>query len=193
MKLAFGPEAAEAQVFVLMTMNIATFTLGTFIATAHHGAAGWRRFLPVLQQPSLYAVALALVLRTSGLQPTAWPVWEPLRLAADATIAFMLLTLGVQLSKIKPPPLTGSLAWVAAVRLLAGPLVAWAGAWALGCDRPTTAMLILGAGAPAAINTAMLAHEFKADTALASAAVFHTTLVSAATVTAVLAVLRACG
>jgi predicted permease len=190
MKLAFGPDAAEAQVFVLTTMNISTFTIGTVIATAHHGAAGWRRLLPVLKQPSLYAVVLALVLRESPLHPQSWALWEPLRLAADGTIAFMLLTLGVQLSKIKPPQLEGNLIWVSLVRLLGGPLIAWGAAWALGCDRQTSAMLILGAGAPAAINTAMLAHEFKADTRLASAAVFYTTLLSVVTVTAVLAVLR---
>lgn len=193
MKLAFGAHAAEAQVFVLTTMNIATFTLGTVMATAHHGAAGWRRLLPVLKQPSLWAVVLALALRETPLQPTSWPVWEPLRLAADGTIAFMLLTLGVQLSKIKPPPLDGSLAWVAVVRLLLGPLIAWGAAWALGCDRETTHILILGAGAPAAINTAMLAHEFKADARLASAAVFYTTLLSVVTVTVVLALIRAVG
>ena len=193
MKLAFGAHAAEAQVFVLTTMNISTFTLGTVIATAHHGTAGWRRFLPVLKQPSLYAVVVALVLRGTPVHPTTWPVWEPLRLAADGTIAFMLLTLGVQLSKIKPPRLSGSLAWVSVVRLLLGPLIAWGAAWAVGCDRETTCILILGAGAPAAINTAMLAHEFKADARLASAAVFYTTVLSVVTVTVILALLRAFG
>jgi predicted permease len=193
MKLAFGAHAAEAQVFVLTTMNIATFTIGTVIATAHHDTAGWRRLLPVLKQPSLYAVVLALVLRATPMQPKTWAIWEPLRLAADGTIAFMLLTLGVQLSKIKPPPLGGSLIWVCFVRLLIGPLIAWGAAWAVGCDRETTHILILGAGAPAAINTAMLAHEFKADARLAAAAVFYTTLLSIITVTTVLAVLRTWG
>ncbi len=191
MKLAFGDHAAQAQVFVLMTMNIATFTLGTVIATAHHDLAGWRRFVPMLRQPSIYAVAAGLTLRELGWQPGRTPLWEPVRLVADGTIGFMLLTLGVQLSKIKPPRLTATLATVSVIRLLAGPVLALGAARLLGCDWPTTQILVLGAGAPAAINTALLAHEFKADTTLASAAVFYTTLLSVPTVTIILAVLRA--
>jgi malate permease and related proteins len=190
MKLAFGARAAEIQVFVLVTMNITTFTIGTLIATWHHDTSGWRKMLPMLRQPAVYAVILALVLRESSLHPREWPLWEPLRLLADGTIGFMLLVLGVQLSKINPPPLGGGLFSIVIVRLLVGPAIAWGAASAFGFDKETTKVLILGAGAPAAINTALLAHEFNADTRLAAAAVFYTTLLSAVTVTLVLAVLR---
>ncbi len=193
MKLAFGAHAAELQIFVLMTMNITTFTFGTVIATSHHEKVGWKRWQPVFQQPSLYAVILALVLRNANVQPQSWPVWEPLRLAADGTIGVMLLALGVQLSKIKPPPMAGGLAEVVVIRLLIGPLVAWGLALAFRFDWETSSVLILGAGAPSAINTAMLAHEFHADARLASAAVFYTTLLSVVTVTLLLALLRFVG
>jgi predicted permease len=190
MGLAFGQRAAELQVFVLVTMNITTFTVGTLIATWHHDAAGWRKMLPMLRQPAVYAVLAALGLRELSWSPTGWPVWEPLRFLADGTIGFMLLVLGVQLSKIRPPPMGSALVSVIVIRLLLGPLAAWAAAPLFGLDGLAADVLILGAGAPAAINTALLAHEFRADTRLASAAVFYTTLLSAVTVSVVLAVLR---
>ena len=193
MKLAFGAHAAELQIFVLMTMNITTFTFGTVIATSHHEKVGWKRWQPVFQQPSLYAVIVALALRKLHLHPQSWPVWEPLRLAADGTIGFMLLALGVQVSKINPPPMAGGLGEIMVIRLLLAPLVAWGIAIAFRFDWETSCVLILGAGAPSAINTAMLAHEFHADARLASAAVFYTTLISVVTVTLLLALLRAIG
>lgn len=189
--LAFGPRAAELQVFVLVTMNIATFTVGTLIATWHHDTSGWRKMLPMLRQPAVYAVVLALVLRETNLRPVEWPIWVPLRMLADGTLGFMLLVLGVQLSKIKPNSLKDGLGAVVVIRLLLGPAIAFGAALAMGFDKETTKILVLGAGAPAAINTALLAHEFKADTRLASAAVFYTTLLSLVTVTIVLAILRA--
>jgi predicted permease len=79
---------------------------------------------------------------------------------------------------------------VIVIRLLLGPLAAWAAAPLFGLDGLAADVLILAAGAPAAINTALLAHEFHADTRLASAAVFYTTLLSAVTVSVVLAILR---
>jgi len=53
------------------------------------------------------------------------------------------------------------------------------------------AILILGAASPTAVNTALLAHEFKADSHFAAAAVFYATLAASIVVTALLAILRA--
>ncbi len=188
--LAFGPESVHIQVFVLMTMNIATFTLGTLIASAHHPETGWRRLLPVLRQPSLHAVAAALLLKQAGLNPAQWPfIWQPLHLIADGLVGLALVTLGVQLSTTRPPPLRGNITAALAIRLLAGPALAFIFAAWFGFDRETTRVLVLGAAAPTAVNTAMLAHEFDADVRLASGAVFYTTLCSIATITVVLALL----
>jgi predicted permease len=52
-------------------------------------------------------------------------------------------------------------------------------------------VIILTAGAPTAVNSALLAHEFGGDRRFATASVYYSTLLSMITVTVCLAVLRA--
>ena len=208
MALAFPATGPVVQVFVLMTMNVSTFSIGLFLASSQmdgeedkssgdkgsgsRAGFGWRKFLPMLRQPSLYAIALALVMKQFG-NPLAEVefVWKPLGYLANALVAFALLTLGVQLSKTRPPKVGGSLAWALVIRLLAGPVLAFGLTQVFFFDATTAAILILGAASPTAVNTALLAHEFKADSRFAAAAVFYSTLLATVVVTVLLAVLRA--
>jgi len=50
--------------------------------------------------------------------------------------------------------------------------------------------LIVGAASPAAVNVALLAHEFKADSRFAAAVVFYSTLLSGVVVTALIFFLK---
>ena len=54
-------------------------------------------------------------------------------------------------------------------------------------------MMILSSAFPTAVNTALLAHEFRADANFAAAVVFYSTLGSMFTVTALVAALRLWG
>ncbi len=191
MTLAFSELGPVVQVFVLATMNLTSFSLGVVLANAgSEERKGW--FRPILKQPSPYAILIALLLRATGnpLEPIHF-VWTPLNSLADGLVGFALLTLGVQLSQTKPPPPRGNLGISLIIRLLGGPLVAAALTWVFGFRGEIAAILILGAAGPTAVNTALLAHEFKADARFAAAAVLYSTLLAALVVTVLLAVLRA--
>lgn len=191
MTLAFSELGGVVQVFVLATMNLTGFSVGVFLANAgSRERKGW--ILPVLRQPSPWALVLAMILRATGnpLEEVAF-VWAPLGYLADALVAFALLTLGVQLSKTRPPHPRGSLGIALAIRLVAGPLVAVLLTLVFGFEGEIAAVLILGAAAPTAVNTALLAHEFGGDDRFASAMVFYSTLAASLVVAAWLAVLRA--
>jgi len=191
MTLAFSELGAVVQVFVLATMNLTGFSLGIFLANAGSSERkGW--FLPILKQPSPYAILIALILRAidNPLEHVIF-LWTPLSYLADGLVAFALLTLGVQLAKTKPPAPRGTLGITLFIRLIGGPLVATGLTWLFGFQGEIAAILIVGAAAPTAVNTALLAHEFKADHRFAAAAVLYSTLFAAVIVTALLAVLRA--
>lgn len=191
MTLAFSELGAVVQVFVLATMNLTGFSLGIFLANAGSSERkGW--FLPILKQPSPYAILIALILRAldNPLENVVF-VWTPLSYLADGLVAFALLTLGVQLAKTRPPAPRGTLGITLFIRLIGGPLVATGLTWLFGFQGEIAAILIVGAAAPTAVNTALLAHEFKADHRFAAAAVLYSTLFAAVIVTALLAVLRA--
>jgi malate permease and related proteins len=199
--LAFGPQAAEIQVFALLAMNISTFSLGMLIAASQGkdktSSAGSRTrsrapWLLILRQPSIYAITLAFVLKPLDFDVTTvtW-IWTPLSYTADALIGFALITLGVQLSKTRPSKLRGPVSSALLLKLAIAPLIAWPLTMLFGFDQETARVLIAGAAAPTAINTALLAHEFDGDSQFAASAVFYSTLASVVTVSVVLALLGA--
>src|SRR5690606_1585199 len=104
-----------------------------------------------------------------------------------------LLTLGVQL---------GSMSWrisralaidvglSAALRLAAGPLLAWGITLLLGMDGLTAAALIVSSAVPTSLSSVLLAVEFDNEAEFASQAVFVSTVLSVLTVTIVIAMLN---
>ncbi|MFT5467691.1 MAG: putative permease [Verrucomicrobiales bacterium] len=195
--LAFPDTGPAIQAFVLMTMNICVFTFGLLLASSHTDTprkpGWWRPLLPMLRQPSLWAIAAALTIKGFEFETqikSFVAIWKPLEFLAGGLVAMALLTLGVQLSQTKPPPVRGHMSLALVIRLICGPLVAALLAWAFGFEGTIAGVLILGAAAPTAVNTALLAHEFKADGKFAAAAVFYTTIFSAATATILLFILK---
>lgn len=184
MALAYPGVGPAIQVFVLLTLNISTFSLGLILASSGQGAAGWRRWWPVLRQWTLWAVCLGLLVRYFGLpvEQVTW-FWQPLRYLSDALIGVALITLGVQLSKTDHTGLFQRVRAGLVLRLVVGPCLAFGLAHLYGFEGEVAAVLILGAGVPTAVNIALLAHEFKADYPFLAGAVFYSTLLSAATVT----------
>lgn len=192
--LAFGKEAAAVQVYVLVTMNVSTFTVGLFLANAD-AAGGWRShakaLTATLRQPAIYAVTAAVICKNFDIPVQSVTfLWEPIKMIADALIGFALLTLGVQLSQTQPAPLRAPLISALAIRLLMGPVIAYALTELMHFPKAIAAVIILTAGSPTAVNSALLAHEFGGDRSFATASVYYSTLLSMLTVTLNLAVLR---
>ena len=191
--LAFGHEAAAVQVYVLATMNVSTFTLGLYLAHARGESGGRHRkaLFSVLRQPTLYAVLSGILCKALHLdvRQVTW-LWQPLELLQAGLVGFALLTLGVQMSQTRPAPFRPPLVAALGIRLLVAPLLAVPLSLLLGFPRAAAASLILAAGAPTAVNTALLAHEFGGDVSFATSAVYYSTLLSLFTTTLNLALLR---
>ncbi len=191
MTLAYPGVGPVIQVFVLLTQNISTFTVGLLLASSGGGRQGWRVWLPVLRQATLWGVLIAAGARIFEVPVTEWAwIWGPLNILADALVAVALFTLGVQLSQTDPRRAFRHMRFAVPVRLLGGPLIAALLVPLFGFEGAAAAVLILGAGVPTAVNISFLAHEFRADHAYVAAAVFYSTLFSMVTVTAVAAILR---
>lgn len=190
MALAFPATGPVLQVFVLLTQNIGTFTVGLLLASAG-GQKGWRSFLPMFKQVSPWAVVLALLVRWSGIPVMEWRwFWVPVEYLHKALVGFALVTLGVQLSQTRVLQSAGRLSWALGLRLVGGPAIAALLCGAFGFRGEEAVVMIVSAAFPTAVNTALLAHEFKADSDFAAAVVFYSTLASMLTVTCLIAVLR---
>jgi predicted permease len=164
--------------------------VGLALAAATH-RSGWRLALPMLRQISLWAVLSAVIVRLLHLpvQQVRW-VWVPLTYISDALVAFALVTLGVQLSQTHARQSIARLGWALSLRLLIGPLVAAALVPVFGFRGQEATIMIVSSSFPTAVNTALIAHEFKADSHFAAAAVFYSTLLSMFTVTLLIALLH---
>lgn len=190
MALAFPGAGPALQVFIVLTQNISTFTVGLLLASsAQH--RGWRMALPMLRQISLWAVLAAFVVRILDLpvQEIRW-IWVPLRYISDGLVAFALLTLGIQLSQTRARQSLPRIGWAVMLRLLIAPLLAFALVKHFGFRGEEATIMIVSSSFPTAVNTALIAHEFKADSEFAAAAVFYSTLFSMLTVTVLIALLR---
>ena len=124
MALAYPDLGLVLQVFIVLTQNISTFTVGLALAASTH-RSGWRLALPMLRQISLWAVTSAVLVRLFHLpvQQVRW-LWVPLHYISDALVAFALVTLGVQLSQARVRQNPARLGWALGLRLLVAPLIA---------------------------------------------------------------------
>lgn len=190
MALAFPTSGPLLQVFILLTQNICTFTVGVFLSSSSE-KAGWRTALPVFRQVSVWAVMLALAARFWKIPVTEWRwLWVPLDYFHNALVGVALVTLGAQLSQTRVFQSVQRLSWALSLRLLAGPILGALLCSYFGFHGEHATIMIVSTAFPTAVNTALLAHEFSADSHFAAAVVFYSTLMSMFTVTCIIALLR---
>ncbi len=184
MLLAFGQEAVGVIAIVLVVQIAVMFTVGLPFFTGERELG--RSLLRLAKTPVVYAVLLGLVLRGLDLDLSG-PLAMPINRLGDAFIAMALLTLGAQLARSRFSGDGLSLVAGVAVRLVASPLVAVALVALLGLPADMRPVLIVGAGLPVAVNVSILATEFDRAPEFTSQIVFWTTLLSAVTIPALLA------
>ena len=186
-QFAFGEEAlAWASIFYI-TSTMLTNSLGVYVATV--GKASPRQaLLGLARVPSMYAIPLALLVRGTG-HPLPYPVARPVELLAAAAVPLMILILGMQLGRAGLPKERGLLATSTALRLLAGPALAWAVAPLFGLSVAARQAGILEAAMPTAVLNTVIALEFGIAPAFVTGAVLVSTLVSPLTVTPLIALL----
>jgi malate permease and related proteins len=185
---AFGQEGLAQSGIFFVSMSIATYTVGIFIASM--GRASPRQALVnLLKVPAIYAVLLAVIfLRTGWKLPL--PIQRTTQLLGDAAIPAMLVLLGMQLSALRWGGQIRPLILANGLRLLIAPLVAFGLVLVLGLAGVARQVGVLEASMPSAVLTIVLATEYEVEAAFVSAAVFTSTLASAFTLTPLLAILK---
>lgn len=184
-ELAFGAWGVAVQSVVLAIQNVVFFTIGTFLAGG--GMARFKTGLnAALRIPVIHAIVLAFILRAKPELVPA-PLNEAINMLSDGLIPIALLTLGAQLGAGAPPAYSRDVNAIVMGRLLLGPLVGFLIVSALGTEPALARVLIVSSSFPLAVNTALLAIEFKRQPAFAAAGVLWTTVISSLTVTCVIA------
>jgi len=184
MELAYGAAALGYQAIVLVVTNLLTFSVGIGVVTAGRKSVG-EALVSFLKLPTAYVIAAALVMRHYGIQ-----IWEPAGTAigyvAKALIPVALITLGAQLADVRRNEKVGPVLAASLIRLFVSPCLMFGLVTLAGLTGLAAKVLVLGAAAPTAVNTVILAIEFENRPALAANIVLLTTLACAVTVSVTL-------
>jgi hypothetical protein len=208
-ELAFGSGAAGAlavsrQVFVMVTQNFTSFTIGVGLAAGGRRRQSWRRNLVhVARLPPVYALLAAVATiqvrgllgeHAAGVGDALAPFWQTLTYVRNAFIGVALLTLGAQLGTVRRDGAGGSgagsarrypVALSVLLRLLVGPAIGLGLVYALGLRGSLAQMLLISTASPTAVNCMLLCLEFDNHPAFAARAVLYSTLLAPVTVTLV--------
>lgn len=189
---AFGDAALLPGMFHVILFNVLLLPLASFyLAALQQRATGAHVSLlqtlrRVAQTPIIYAAALGILVRLSGLTlPT--PLLKAVALIADGAIPLLMVLLGVQLAEtfangwqVRQLP---ALIALSVLRLGIAPLVALGAATLLGLEGIARVALVINGGMSTAILAGALARDYAADVPLATLGVLTTTLLGLVTTT----------
>lgn len=177
--------AMSLHIIVLLATNLLLNTFGLYNASAGSYTAK-DAMKNILKLPMIYVIVLALLCKAFAWQ-LPFTLIETTRLLGDGLIAIALMTLGIQLASTKVNFKDSSIYLSNFLRLIISPLIAFVMVKIVGYEGVMAQVLVLGAAAPTAVNSVLLALEFKGDATYASETVFTSTLFSALTVSVVVA------
>ncbi|MEM8530574.1 MAG: AEC family transporter [Chloroflexota bacterium] len=193
-QFAFGDDGFQRALLFFIPQAIVSQLLAIPIARSGQGD-GYGVILQIFRMPHIYAAAVGLGARLSGLEladrtDILGQLFDGMELLSGATLPFLLLILGANLASgviIEDRKLT----IVATVlRLIVSPPLAYGLTFIVGLDDSSARVAILQASMPTAINMVLFSTEFGARPRFVAGVVVITTVVSLITLTMLLSVLR---
>jgi len=188
---AFGQRGLDLAVICVLIMNFSMNTLAVYYASRHRG--GHRQAVrTVFSLPTIYAAAVALLMRHVLKITLPLFLLDPVKLLGLATIPVAQLLLGIQLAKARTrvgAHLSGVLI-PNSIRLLLAPILAFAFVALLGVEGVTAKVAILICGMPSAVNIAIYTTEFGLQPRRTATAVFTSTVASFVTLSVLLLALE---
>lgn len=181
---AFGSTGVAFATIYYVVSSFMSNTFGVIVASAGQTSVG-SALKQSLRVPVLYAAAAGFLLNGLGGElPT--PLFRAVDLLADAAVPGMLVLMGVQLHSAPIFEAQSVILRSVAVRLLAGPAIAWGLCTLLGVYGVERSVLILQAAMPTAVMTAVLATEYDIAPRLVASIIFFSTVISMVTLSLVL-------
>ncbi|WP_437627739.1 AEC family transporter [Sorangium sp. So ce1151] len=190
----YGQAGGAAGTAILVDSIVTTLMLWTFgVALAARMGAGGdadaRGLLRVLLHPNVLSIAAGLALHALSIPLPAW-VERALDALGSATPTLVFLALGLSLDLRSLRGRVRPLMAIAAVKLLLGPAVALAAAFALRLERPTSEVAVLQSAMPTSMVSVIIAARYGCDGQFAAATAVVTTLGALASLPVVIEALR---
>lgn len=179
------PQAVAAQIMILMVQNFVTNTLGFY--NAGRGQMNYKDSIRhILKMPAIYAAIAGIFLKFIPVDLENIFLWTSLEYLAEGLVPVALLTLGIQISLANLDFGDIDVYLAVSIRLLGSPVLAFILIYFLRIEGIMAQVLFISSSVPSAVNTALIAVEFKNKPDYASQVVMITTLLSAFTLTGVI-------
>ncbi|WJE15236.1 AEC family transporter [Halobacillus sp. ACCC02827] len=183
----FGAAGMETAILLMVLQQLLMSTLGVYYAAKGSDEAdGMGAALrSVRRMPMVYGAIAGIICNSFDI--TIGPLLNGVNLIADAAIPVIMVTLGMQLAKMKPQIMdVKKLSAAVLLKLVAAPLIAAVIVWYLPVDPLVKQIMIIMAATPTAANTTMYAIQFQTDPQMVTSATLTTTLLSALTIPCVI-------
>jgi predicted permease len=189
-EFAFGSEARQYAVLIMILTTVVSYTLGIYIASSGE-ASIFDSAANIFRVPMIYALLAGLLLNVTN-QSLPLPLERGVHLLSQAAIPTMLMMLGAQLGEIALHEQGARLRPIllaVGIRLLAVPLLVYALTSLLGVEGLIQKIAIVQLSSPTALNASMLANEFGGDSEFISASIILSTLGSIVSISLILSLL----
>lgn len=181
--------ALTALIMVMVVQNITSNTLG-FI-NAGRANTHWKKSLfKVLEMPTIYAIPIALILKSMPYDFTQVPIWPALEYARGALVPVALIALGIQLSQTSIEFKNKEVYLAVVTRLIVGPLLALFFIFLLNIEGIIAQVVMISTALPTSVNSALIAVECDNCPDFASQVVMTTTLLSSVSLVFVIYISR---
>jgi predicted permease len=178
---AFGESALQYAGLYFVTTSILFNTIGILIASLGHMNFKEALF-GLLRVPTVYGVLFAALINGFNIDLPV-TLTRTIDLAAGGSIPMMIVLLGIELSRVQWSSSLRGVGLSVSLRLLVAPLIALGLGLLLGMQGAVWQAGITQASMPAAVNTTILAAEYRLDSSLVTAIVFIGTILSPITLT----------
>jgi len=181
----YASYAVSIQIMILVVQNLTTFSIGFF--NAGRGQMHYMDTIKkVLKMPALYGILAALLFKYIGADLSKYFFWPSIEYIRDGLVPVALLTLGTQLYNTKFDFKNWDVYIASFTRLIGGPILAYLLLNIMGIEGVMAQVLFISSSVPSAVNTALIAVEFKNEPDFASQVVMTSTVLSAVTLTGVI-------
>jgi len=183
---AFGQEAVEIAVIIMVAWVILISSLGVYLA-----ARGRNRQVSVwtiLGQPMLWGAGAGIAVNVLTV-PVPDPLAQTVKLLGDIVAPLTLLTLGIQLAATRWGTDARALLASSAIRLGGGMLMGMGVATALGLQGLAWRTCVVEAATPTAVFVSILAVEYDQAPDFASGAILLSTILSLGSMTLLLSII----
>lgn len=187
-RLALGENGLAWASIYFVTSAMMINSVGVYVASVGKQSPG-NALLGLLKVPSVYAIPLALIIRSNGIELPAW-IGQPIEMLGAGSIPVMLVVLGIQIGRLNTFNHKNLLSQAVILRLIISPFLAWLISPLFNLDTISRTAGIIQAGMPSAVFSMVIATKYDIEAEFVTGALVATTLISPLTVTALLVALN---